>query len=79
MKPSEKRTDYTTLTHNLAWLRKKYGYSKKTMAKHLGIGVGSLNKLERGEMPRRLSVEIFYAVYDHFGIRPSVLLTHWLE
>ena len=35
------------LMQNITWLRKKYGYSKKMMAGILGIGLWSLNKIER--------------------------------
>ena len=37
--------------HNIAFLRKSHGLSKKEMAKILGIGIWSLNKIERGELP----------------------------
>ena len=79
MEQSNHRTDLETLTHNLHWIRRQNGYSRKAMAGILKIGVGSLAKLERGEIPPRLSVDVLFAVYDHFGITPSALFTTWLE
>ena len=56
---------------NVTWLRKQHGLSKKHMVKILGIGVGSLNKIENGQMPLRLGVEILERIYIHFGITPQ--------
>ena len=60
--------------HNIRWLRKKYGLSKKKMAELLGIGLWSLNRLERGEIPPRMTIDILFAVQKHFGISPSAQL-----
>ena len=62
------------MLHNIAWLRKHYGYSQKRMAKLLGIGIVSLRKIEKGEMPKRLGAGIFMYIYANFGIRPAQLL-----
>ena len=62
------------LIYNLKWLRKELNLSKKQMAKNLGIGVGSLNKMENGVYPPRLKAKVLLAVWDNFGIYPSVLL-----
>ena len=79
METTEKHTDLQTLCHNLLFLRKKYGYSQKTMAKLLKIGIGSLRRLERGEVPRRLGVEFLFRVQAHFKINPDTLFTYWME
>ena len=65
--------------HNIAWLRKHHGLSKKRMAEVLGVGVGSLNKIENGEMPSRLGVRVFLRIYAYFGIRPKDLTEQRLE
>ena len=57
--------------HNIAWLRKKHNLSKKQMAQICHIGVPSLNKLENGIMPRKLRVDIVFAIYRYFGIHPT--------
>ena len=67
-----------TFLHNISWLRKHYGLSKKAMAKRLQIGLWTLNKIERGELPPRLCCDIVYTVYKNFGIRSSDLLSQRL-
>ena len=67
------------VAHNLLWLRKQYGYSQKEMARLLGIGVGSLRKLEHGVIPPRLTVEFLEPLYFRFQITPSMLLCTWLD
>lgn len=61
-------------THNIRWLRKKHDLSKRKMAELLGIGLWSLNRLERGQIPPRMTIEILFAVQKHFGISPSAQL-----
>ena len=65
--------------HNVVWLRKHHGISKKRMSKLLGIGIGSLNKIERGEMPLRLKADGFINIHRNFGIRPNDQLTQRLD
>ena len=48
-----------TFIHNVIWLRKFYGISKKRMAQLLGIGVQSLNRIESGEIPPKIRIDIF--------------------
>ena len=60
--------------HNIVWLRKHYGLSKNEMAKRLGIGLWSLNKIEKGELPPRLHCDIIFTVYHVFGIPYADLL-----
>lgn len=68
-----------TFLNNISWLRKHCGLSKKEMAKRLQIGIWTLNKIERGELPPRLSCDIVFSVYKNFGIRFSDLLSRRLE
>ena len=37
--------------YNITLLRKKHGLSKAAMAKALGIGLYTLNKIETGQLP----------------------------
>ena len=67
----ENNTSWSVFFRNVAFLRKKNGLAKKDMAKLLGIGVGSLTKIEKGELPQRLSANIIYRIYKEFGIKPS--------
>ena len=41
------------------------------MAEILGIGIKSLEKLENGILPPRLSVKIIFNIYYSFGILPK--------
>ena len=58
---------------NIKRLRKREKLSKKEMAKVLGISVKSLNLLENGQIPPRLSCKILFAVHRQFGILPKDL------
>lgn len=62
------------LLHNICWLRKRYGLSKREMAKRLGIGLWTLNKIEKGELPPRLHCDIIFAAHRNFGIPCDDLL-----
>ncbi|MBQ9963765.1 MAG: helix-turn-helix transcriptional regulator, partial [Clostridia bacterium] len=68
----------TILSHNMKHIREQYAFSKRDMARLLGIGIGSLNKLEKGELPPRLGVEILFNIQHYFGISPQILLTEKL-
>ena len=70
---------FAIFLHNIAWLRKHYGISKRRMAELLGIGLWSLNKIEKGEIPPRLDAHIIFAVSKHFGIPVSELFSISLE
>ncbi len=53
---------------NVAWLRSQYGLSKRQMAKRLGVGVGTINKMEQGRFPPRLCISVLYKIYSEFGV-----------
>lgn len=65
--------------HNIIYLRRQNGLSKQEMARKLGISLHSLNQIEAGIMPPRLKISIVYAVYRHFGIRPSALVSRKID
>lgn len=58
---------------NIAYLRKKNGYTKKRMAKLLGISVYQLNLIEKGIMPKKLSVAVLFSIHNSFGLMPYML------
>jgi len=58
---------------NVKRLRVENKLTKKQMAEICGIGVGSLNKLEQGILPPRLSAYMLLGIYNYFGIMPSAL------
>lgn len=61
------------LINNIVQIRKEYGLSKKKMAKTLGISIKTLRKIENGEFPPNLSVEVIFEIYDNFEITPKEL------
>ncbi len=63
MSKSELEHFCTTIKH----LRAEHHLTKTDMAKILGISVCSLNKLERGVMPR-ISCEVVYRMMDYFHL-----------
>lgn len=63
--------EFDIFCHNVAWLRKHHKLSKKEMAKRLGIGVGSLNKLEGGTVPPNMTSEVLNNLCKHFHISLS--------
>ena len=60
---------------NIKQIRAQEGLSKVAMAKKLGIGTKSLEKIESGILPERLGCQIFGNIYFHFGIAPKTLFT----
>ena len=63
----------------IVWLRKHYNLSKKEMAKKLGISIWMLNKIEKGELPVGLRIDILFCVYKEFGIFMSDMLSVQLD
>lgn len=57
-------------SERIGLLRRQHGLSKREMAKKLRISVASLEKIEKGELPPRLSARIVLCVYQEFGIPP---------
>ncbi len=66
------------LLYNIAWLRRTEGLSKREMAKRLGVGRKTLDLMERGEVPPRLSASVIFAVEKRFGVGRSALLSRRL-
>lgn len=71
MKSEVSKKEWENFVYNVTWLRKHYGISKKKMAALLGIGVGSINKIENGELPPKLSIDIIFNIQSCFGIHPK--------
>ena len=60
--------EFDIFCHNITWLLKKHNYTKKEMANLLGISIGSLNKIERGQIPPRMTTEVLNQACKHFDI-----------
>lgn len=54
--------------HNVLWLRKHYGLSKKKMAEILEISLWMLNKIESGKLSLTLEIDVLYRMQRAFGI-----------
>ncbi len=57
-----------SLIHNLTFLRRQYGLTKKAMAQLLRISLYSLNLLEKGTIPPHLGVEMIFQAQDCFDV-----------
>ena len=58
---------------NLKCLREKKGLTRREMASCLDIGVETLKRLERGEIPPRVSIEVILRASKVFGLHPKEL------
>lgn len=76
---NSRNKETATFLHNITYLRKRDGLSKQNMAKILGIGLASLNLIENGQLPPRLSANIIFCVHEHFGILPKDQFTKRLD
>ena len=61
--------------HNVIWLRKYYGLSKKKMAEILKISLWMLNKIENGELPPTLEIDVLFRIRKAFGISMAEILS----
>ncbi len=71
--------DLTRFCQNIKALRTMHNLSKTKMASMLKISKKSLETIESGTIPKRLSLEILTAVIIHFGITPHELFKTPLE
>lgn len=61
------------LLNNIELIRKEKLLSKKSMAKILGVSVKTINKIEQGVFPPRLSVSVIFKLHKNFGVLPYEL------
>ena len=62
------------LANNLTYLRKENGISKQELADIMGVGLWTVIKLERGELPPRMKVEALFRIQHRFGVSVHRLL-----
>ena len=67
------KKDIQIFCENVKSIRRSNHLTQKEMAAILGIGVHSLSRLEKGEMPRRMGVKVLFNIHKHFGILPKDL------
>lgn len=78
MAHSNRDSQLLNFAHNVAVLRQRHGLTKTAMAHLLHISVKTLTRLESGDIPRGLSVDVLFHAYVHFGIPPRKLLAERL-
>ena len=67
----ETNKEFLIFCQNIKYLRNQHHLFKKKMAQLLGIGVGSLTKLEHDVMPPMLNCNILFHIYYNFSIYPG--------
>jgi len=60
--------DVENFCKNIKLIRETHNLSKKKMAECCGISVYSLNKIEQGILPPRLSYKVLVRLHNNFGI-----------
>lgn len=70
-KKMENRREVIIFLENIKRLREEKGYSKREMAKRLKISIYSINKIESGELPPRLSIDVLDNIEKEFKIHPA--------
>ena len=53
---------------NITHIRQTHNLSKTEMAQRLHICIASLNKIERGELPPRTTLDLFDRIEEEFGL-----------
>lgn len=61
-------SEWLAFSRKIYALRLQNSLSQKELAKELGIGAATLQKLERGELPKRLGCETLLRICKTFGI-----------
>lgn len=67
------KNDAQILCQNIKFLRQKHKLSKNKMAQILGVSMKTLNCIENGILPPRMSCEPLFRIQRHFGILPQHL------
>ncbi len=61
------------LCRNVLYLRRQAGLSQKEMAALLHIGISSLQKLESGTLPPKMSADVIFHLASAFGLPAAAL------
>ena len=49
------------------------------MAKLIGVGISTLNIIENGKIPKRLSCRVLVRIHSVFGIKPQNMFKAWTD
>ena len=69
------KNEIRVFCENVKALRQREKLSKKEMAKRLGIGVGSLTRIENGMIPPRLRCNVLVKIHICFGVLPEQMFS----
>ncbi len=69
------KDELKNLCDNVVFLRQKNKLSKRFMAQKLHISIKTLTHIENGVIPKRLSVEFLFRIYDEFHISPKDMVS----
>ena len=73
------KDDVQILCQNIKFLRQKHKLSKNKMSQIFGVSVKTLNSIENGILPPRMSCEPIFRIQGYFSIRPSQLFSTILQ
>lgn len=79
MKNPSEDPGWKNFVHNIIWLREKHNMTKAEMASILGVSVKMLERIEGGELPRSITVKVFFRLEQHFHIPPAEQLKWRLD
>ncbi len=72
------KQEMDNFAYNIKFLREKHNISKTKMSDILGISFNSLNKIESGQMPKRMSVDVVFRAEQYFGVKCHLLFKNKL-
>ena len=67
------------IAENIRYLRQKHKMTQAALANQLGIGIGSLRRLESGDILSRFRCRCICQIYNIFHISADTLLLHSIE
>ena len=73
------RDEFANFCSNIRYLRRKNGLTQKQMAQKLHISENYVRKLERGQIPHRLGIDVIWHTHIAFGVPVQDILECLLE
>ena len=61
---------------NVKYLRTVNNLSKTSMAKKMGVCKKTLESIEQGVVPERITCKVLFNIYTNFGIEPPDMVTN---
>lgn len=64
---------------NVKYLRSANNLSKTAMAKKMGVCRKTLESIEQGIVPKKMTCKVLFNIYTNFGIEPPDMITNTLS